>query len=227
MSKKIFLVLLFLLLVAPGAQAQIQIVPDCSLTGTCNVCDFLATLINFTNIVSIAAGTTAVLMLIIGGVMWILGGANEGMIEKGKKLIIGTFTGLMIVFFAWTFVNFLIYAFAGGSLGSVRIFSREWWNPECGYNQSTSCEELNMGDKCVDEKHLCLNTSGAFGQSCSGGKCECVSWCAYMEATQLGGVFEELTCVANDSECADGYVLAGGEDSCESGRKCCAKINQK
>ncbi len=224
MNKKIFLVLFVFLLMAPAAQAQIKIVPDCATTGDCKTCDFLALAINLTEIIGIAAGTTAVVMLIIGGLMWILGGANENMIDKGKKLVVGTFTGLLITFFAWTLVNFLIFALAGGSLGSVRIFSQEWWNPDCSTPAATTtkgCEGKLVGDPCNDAYSYCYNESAVGpGENCSG-DCTCENECTYNLWVLAG---EAKSCVDNDDSCASDYPATYGDDSCGQGQRCCIKL---
>ena len=53
----------------------------------------------------------AVLMLVIGGMMFFFAGTDPGMLEKAKKIITSTVIGLVIIFTAWivisTFLNYI------------------------------------------------------------------------------------------------------------------------
>lgn len=214
----------------------ITLVPECSGSGDCTLCDFLAVLINFTQIIGIVAGTSAVLMLIIGGLMWIIAGANEGMIEKGKKIIISTFTGLVIVFFAWTIVNFMIYALAGGQLNNVRIFSQEWWSPDCKEVTTTSdakCEGKYIGDSCYSTKKnfICyreLATKGGDDRVCgannSSTKCSCITECESLKL-RSPKIYTAFVCVPAGTDCIGGYTISIDEGFCLGNQKCCLRPN--
>ncbi len=229
MSKKIISLGVVSLLVfsfSMPVSAQIKIVPDCAASGACTTCDFLALAINLTEIIGYFAGTTSVVMLIIGCLMWILGGANENLIDKGKKLVVGTFTGLIIVFFAWTIVNFLIYALAGGSLGNVKIYSQDWWNPNCSIqkeeivNENCSGDGAKMGARCKDAYHFCYGEGLAIGGKCTDSNpCTCVDWCMY---TYFSGSAETYTCVSEGGTCPTGYDQSSA-NTCGEAKECCLK----
>ncbi|MBI2010939.1 MAG: hypothetical protein HYS89_01765 [Candidatus Colwellbacteria bacterium] len=74
-----------------------------------------------------AAFILAVLFIMIGGVMMLLGGASPNLLARGKKTITAAVVGLAIVLVAWVLVNTLITAFTD--------CTGEWWqfdNLECG-----------------------------------------------------------------------------------------------
>ena len=66
------------------------------------------------------AGTIAVLFIIIGGVMYMVSGANKGVTEKAKKTLIFAMVGLAIVTAAPLFLSdvLLVLKGSGGSVSS-------------------------------------------------------------------------------------------------------------
>ena len=64
-----------------------------------------------TNIVQWALGflaLIAVIMIIVGGFMWMTAGGNEERVEKAKKMISAAVIGLIIILLAWAIVIFVI-----------------------------------------------------------------------------------------------------------------------
>jgi len=64
-----------------------------------------------TNVVQWALGflaLIAVIMIIIGGFMWMTAGGNEERVEKAKKMISAAVIGLIIILLAWAIVIFVI-----------------------------------------------------------------------------------------------------------------------
>ena len=53
----------------------------------------------------IATGFLAVLMIVIGGVRYMIGGANESERSEGKKYISSALWGLLLAFGAWLIIN--------------------------------------------------------------------------------------------------------------------------
>jgi hypothetical protein len=76
----------------------------------------------------------AILMLVIGGVMFILGyfaGGGEGepkMFNQGKKLITSVFIGLIIIFAAWIIIN-LFFQFIG--VAEWTGLQQGWFKIDC------------------------------------------------------------------------------------------------
>ena len=71
-----------------------------------NVIDFLLTL----------AGIVGVLMLIIGGIYFLLAGAEPKKIETGKEVITAVIISLLIIFLAKVLLNALLNAIGGPSV---------------------------------------------------------------------------------------------------------------
>src|SRR3989344_5769358 len=102
----------------------------CSGAGGPNKCtaqDLLQLGANIFDFMINAAFILAVLFIIVGGVMMLLGGASPNLLARGKKTITAAVVGLAIVLVAWVLVNALITAFTD--------CTGKWWqfdNLECG-----------------------------------------------------------------------------------------------
>ena len=74
---------------------------------TCNnLCDLIETFINIVYLaLSIAIFILTPIFAVVGGVMLMLAGANPGMLERGKKILLGTVIGLAIILMAYLAVN--------------------------------------------------------------------------------------------------------------------------
>ena len=69
----------------------------------------------------------AVLMLVVGGVMYFLGGANPAMVAKAKGTMTSVVIGLVIILCAWVVVNTII-----SKIGIVQSPSLlQWYNIGC------------------------------------------------------------------------------------------------
>lgn len=118
--------------------------------GGCDICEVTKILTNAANLISAVLSALALLMFIVGGLFWIFSGGNEQRIETGKKIIIGTISGLAVVFIAWFAVNLIVRtaSLSGGSSTAV-IFSDEWWKFEgCYPSLPTTCDGEFIGDAC-------------------------------------------------------------------------------
>lgn len=77
----------------------------------------------------------AVLMLVIGGVMFFGAGANPATLEKAKKLITSAIMGLVIIFIAWIVINsFLMFIGVEEWTGL-----KNWWQIDCPVPTNTEC----------------------------------------------------------------------------------------
>jgi hypothetical protein len=71
-----------------------------------SLCDLIDTIINVIYFgMSIAIFIIAPICIVIGGIMILLGGANPGMLESGKKALTGAIIGLIIVLCSYLIVN--------------------------------------------------------------------------------------------------------------------------
>lgn len=193
-------------------------------TGGCNICDITKVFTNAANLISAALSAIALLMFVVGGLFWIFSGGVETRVEMGKKIIIGTVTGLAIVFIAWFAVNVIVRTAAlSGGESTTKLFSKkDWWSFEgCYPTVPTSCANLLIGGVCGgtgsctassydNPRCLCwraqaedgddkkCKTDGALTQAQSGAKdqiCACIDACALL-ATSTGKAY---ACVAENS----------------------------
>lgn len=74
---------------------------DVVLTGNITLSQYLQWLFNFA---LIATGFLAVLMIVIGGVEFMIGGANESMRKEGKNRISNALWGLLLALGAWLII---------------------------------------------------------------------------------------------------------------------------
>ena len=87
----------------------------------------------------------AILMLVIGGVMFILGYFGEGgegspkLFSQGKKLITSVFIGLIIIFAAWLIIN-LFFQFIG--VADWTGLQQGWFRINCPTNAEACTDRL-------------------------------------------------------------------------------------
>ncbi|MDP3990750.1 MAG: hypothetical protein Q8P63_00355 [Candidatus Nealsonbacteria bacterium] len=131
MKKIILLVLLFLFLNIEPVQAA-GLVP-CGGQGeaSCQFCHFFVLLNNIIELVVFRlVPIFAALMLVIGGIMFFLGGAKASMLLQAKGILTSVAVGLIIIFSAWVVVNTLLTK--SGIVDPVRGRAIWEWNKiEC------------------------------------------------------------------------------------------------
>jgi len=71
----------------------------------CTLEDIPALIYNVIDFIFKLAGIVGVLMLIIGGIYFLLAGPNPEFIEKGRKAIIAVIIALLIIFLARVLLN--------------------------------------------------------------------------------------------------------------------------
>lgn len=67
---------------------------------------------DFVNIMLFAVGILAVIMLIWGGIRYILSGGDSGAVSSAKKTILYAVVGLIVAILAYAIVNFVITTIA-------------------------------------------------------------------------------------------------------------------
>jgi hypothetical protein len=136
---------------------SLQIVPpSCTDEDGCNICEVVKIFTNAADIIGVFLSSLALLMFIIGGFMWIFSAGVPDRIEKGKKIILGTLTGLAIVFLAWFAVNVIVRVSSSSGVNSsaglttsTQIFSRDWWDLSyCTPAKPTICKGYSIGTIC-------------------------------------------------------------------------------
>ena len=67
---------------------------------------------DFVNIMLFAVGILAVIMLIWGGIRYVLSGGDSGAVSSAKKTILYAVVGLIVAILAYAIVNFVINTIA-------------------------------------------------------------------------------------------------------------------
>lgn len=94
-------------------------IPDCSAAildntisciadGSCQLKDALGLLVKVYREILGLIGSVVLLMFVIGGTMLILSGGNSERVEKGKKIIIGSVIGMIIVLTSYLIIQFTL-----------------------------------------------------------------------------------------------------------------------
>lgn len=209
---------------------QYTLVPrDCQDANGCDICEVTKTFTNAADIIGAALSALSLLMFIIGGLFWIFSGGVEQRVETGKKIIIGTVTGLAIVFVAWFAVNVIVRtASLSGGTSTAKVFSQEWWSFEdCYPDLPTTCKGAVVGESCL----LSPCKSGDYSDP------QCICWRALAEegdspicddsaadATAVSSVTNAASNKSKSCVCADGCALfAATSDG--SGYTCTAGIS--
>jgi len=129
--KKIFLISLFLLVFSlVPLQTQAAGLVPCGNTpdDPCTFCDFFVMINNIIQFVMTRiVPVVAVLMLVIGGVMFFFGGAKPDMLIQAKGIITSVVIGLVIIFCAWVIVNTVLTK--TGIVKSPSLLN--WYKIEC------------------------------------------------------------------------------------------------
>lgn len=120
-----------LMALAGGVDCPTGLVPCGTKTCPCKLCDFF---IMFDNIVRFVlfklVPPVAVLMLMIGGVMFFLAGGNPGSLSKAQGLLKSVALGLLIIYGAWLLINSFFLA----------IGVAEWTNLKEGWFKYPACQ---------------------------------------------------------------------------------------
>lgn len=84
----------------------------------CTVCDFYKMADGIIKFITIdIVPPLAVLLIIIGGVMFIFSGGSEERITKGKAILTSTIVGLIIVYTSWILVDTIFKKIADQQFG--------------------------------------------------------------------------------------------------------------
>jgi len=128
----ILLSLLFFSFFTP-VQAQGDILPlvQCKLTGedSCTFCDIfkmLDRIINF--LLFMVIPPLAILMIAIGGGIYIIGQGKPEMLSKAKSLFTSVVIGLIMIYGAWVVVNLFLMLIGINEWTGLRT----WWEIPCG-----------------------------------------------------------------------------------------------
>lgn len=188
---KVFL--LSLLLLAPLAvSAQFgPIVPDVCQVCPCGFGGVLAIIQNVVNFVIAIAIIIATLILVWGGMLYIMSPANPENRNTANKMLINAVIGMLIVLSAWLIVDFVMKTLYGGQFGP--------WNSILLSGQGPSCIEEQPTQGLFEGDIVVIPGQTTSGQS-EGGSCTPIP------DSQL---------VTFDSAATDGQVRRGTPDTVE------------
>ena len=114
MKKTLIIFTVFSVLFFPTFQVHAicegPIVP-CGATGqpSCNFCHLFEIASNILNLIlTCAAPIIASLMLIVGGIFFLVSGSSAELFTKGRTIVTATVVGLLIIFIAYMAINTLL-----------------------------------------------------------------------------------------------------------------------
>ncbi len=115
----------------PPALAAVSILPQGFPKGAnvtfCDALSFAQNLINFA--LYYLLFPLGIIMIIVGGVMYIMYGAQPSLQGQGKKLITNAVTGIAIVLLSWVIVNTIFNVLAGTQ--QPNGFPYPWYQISC------------------------------------------------------------------------------------------------
>ena len=71
-----------------------------------------------TNVLLFIIGAISVIMLIIGGIRYVVSGGDSGAVTSAKNTILYAVVGIVVAILAYAMVNFVISSFAGNGSGA-------------------------------------------------------------------------------------------------------------
>ncbi len=126
----IFLLVVLFLYLAPSVSAQGLVPCGTTINNPCTLCDFFVLFENIINFVLWKlVPPLAVLMIVIGGAMFILGAGDPRLIERGKTILTSVIYGLAFVYGAWLIVNLF---FTAMGVASWTGLNGGWFKINCG-----------------------------------------------------------------------------------------------
>jgi hypothetical protein len=102
---------------------------DCYSKTNCGFCDAVKLVTKIASMAMTLAGSAALLVVVLAGLKMVLSRGISAEVAQAKKMLVGAITGILIVYGAWIFVNFVLYSFlSGGKVGVPQILTNTPWN---------------------------------------------------------------------------------------------------
>jgi hypothetical protein len=70
-----------------------------------------------TNVLLFVIGAISVIMIIIGGLRYVISGGDSSNVTAAKNTILYAVVGLVVALFAYAIINFVLTSFSGGGIG--------------------------------------------------------------------------------------------------------------
>lgn len=89
---------------------------DCRASGTCELNDIVGLSVDYYRNIFGMIGSLALLIFIVGGIMFLISGGNKEKIKNAKNLLIGAVIGLIIIFTSYMIIHFVVTSlgYSGG-----------------------------------------------------------------------------------------------------------------
>ena len=95
------------------ANAKSEVTSGISSVNDGNSTDLPSFITNIVNILLFLAGAIAVIVIIIGGIRYVMSSGDAGQVQAAKNTILYAVVGLVVVIMAYAIVNFVINQFQG------------------------------------------------------------------------------------------------------------------
>ena len=179
---------------------QAQILPACTATGNCGICDFLDTLTNIIRWVLGIVGGSALLLMVWHGFSWITSGGNKEKVDSARKGMLHTVIGIIIILGAWQIINMVVVMLVnepGEMKAGLFKDNTKIWFEYCGRGQE--CQGRGNGSPCGNG-NFCYNQKCEQALTINSQDIEnaCDFWSKYYDVTQMGGFnpYSEYKCLA-------------------------------
>lgn len=161
----------------------------------CGINDMIATMIHITQWILAVLGSAALAMFVYGGFIWVTAAGNTARVDKGRKVLVGTVVGIIIVLGAFTLVRFL-----GKSFGVTGTDFNKYLDTSSTSSSNNICR--------VDGERCRNNDQNVY--ACSSGSCSETSLCAYWAPRSPNpyGLTALHRCLPQ-SQCASGTEVEG------------------
>lgn len=143
----IFLVVILIPLTVLAANPSVSgslLAMDCYNTaGGCGVCDIISLVNIIVRLILSLAGIASLVMFVWAGLEMVMSAGSPDKIKSAKTKIIGSLTGILIIYFAWVGVNLIIEKFTANN---ASVFSLGAWNKlECVSEPTTYLQQVESG----------------------------------------------------------------------------------
>ena len=137
---------------------------DCYSKTNCGFCDAVKLVTKIARMAMTLAGSAALLVVVLAGLKMVLSRGISAEVAQAKKMLVGAITGILIVYGAWIFVNFVLYSFlSGGKVGVPQILTNTPWN------QIKCIREPDQETISFTERYNSITTNQTTGFSDDGG----------------------------------------------------------
>lgn len=90
------------------ANAKSQVLDGVNKVNDGNTTDLTASIKNVVNIMLFIAGAVAVIMIIIGGIRFVVSNGDSGAVQSAKNTVLYSVIGLIVIILAYAIVNFVV-----------------------------------------------------------------------------------------------------------------------